>query len=148
MLNRILVRLGTIFAMAVVVFTIGKMVNIISPPDETGPPARIAHTVLAAPLSDPVMQSALDDLQGSGSFGNSNSGEAQLTFQSLGGPVTLSPSDIEELNARYYELSQRPESVPWQGNEEADYQMGEEFADTEWVREEEFVDNDWVRDDY
>ncbi|MBY6218358.1 hypothetical protein [Qipengyuania aquimaris] len=95
-------RLGLIFGFALVVFAIGSVKNMIDPPQgQANARPNMEHTKLAAPLHDPVMQSALSQLRASGRYEGETGGGARLVFPSVSGQVTLSSSDVQALNALY-----------------------------------------------
>ena len=63
------------------------------------PSAAIQTTGLDAPLDDATMQKALESLP----FHGDGNG-AKMTYHSAGGPVSLTPDDVAELNSRYHRL--------------------------------------------
>lgn len=104
--SRLGFRLGVIAALAIAIFTVGKIANVVSPPEAaTNAQIPLAVGGLAAPLSDPDMALALTQLRNSGSLGGGSLPGAKLTFPSPDGPVTLTPDDLSRLNARYHQLS-------------------------------------------
>ena len=116
--KRVIFRLGFIFALASVIFVIGKIYNVISPPEASAnEQIPLAVGGLAAPLSDPEMALALSQLQSDGSLGGGALPGAKLTFPSPEGPVTLTTEDLGLLNARYRQIVALRPAVPDNGAE-------------------------------
>ncbi|NNC53624.1 MAG: hypothetical protein HKO08_11360 [Erythrobacter sp.] len=137
-ISRLGFRLGVIAALALTIFTVGKIADIVSPPEAVAnEQIPLVTGGLAAPLSDPTMARALAQLRNSGSLGSGPFPGAKLTFPSPTGPVTLTPDDLTLLNARYREM--RRETA----------EAGGEYAQLrEDLRREQLANDGWGESSY
>ncbi|MDY7098444.1 MAG: hypothetical protein SXU28_09935 [Pseudomonadota bacterium] len=104
MLQNFAIRMGFLVVLSLTVFGIGKIANIVSPPEHSGPTIPFAETSLAAPLSDPIMARAMDELNAR--HGTSGGGMgARMTFPSPSGSVTLYADEVYSLNQRYRQMA-------------------------------------------
>jgi hypothetical protein len=95
---KLVFRLGLVFVMAVTLRLVG---GLFAPDHATSPASVHISGVLAAPLTDPIMQNGLQALAMlKRSSGGARDG-AKLTFMTPDGEVQLDTNDVEILNDFY-----------------------------------------------
>ncbi len=116
--ERVMIRLGIIFAMALTLRGAGAVYQIFHPvPQRTSITQIVDGSTLAAPMSDLIMQTALQVVRNSHNGDLSSGSGARMTYHSESGPVMINASYVPEINAVYHKFKAKidgagPEDAP------------------------------------